>query len=174
VISDANWGAYAKAVVDIDPPGRAGFRISPRPKGEVGLWPPWLSAPLFVITAWNPGTDRPKDTVNRARQGSLEADLAQLGVDMWPAVGWDPDTHHREESVAVSGLSEEDAIEIGSLHGQDAIFGWTRTAWLILSCVDTRRHEGGWFLEALARPDRSTVQPPSDGWTAPGADARVL
>jgi hypothetical protein len=147
VISDASWTAYTKAVVDIDPPGRTGLRISPRPKGEVGLWPNWLRAPLFVITAWNPGPNRLEIELNRARQRSLEADLARLGVTVWPAVGWDIDTQHREESVAVSGLSEEDAIELGTLYGQDAIFGWTPTAWHILSCVDESHRELGWLLE---------------------------
>jgi hypothetical protein len=139
------WTAYARTVVDISPPGRATLRISPAPKGAVGSWPEGFRAEIFVITAWNPHSQPVDDSTNRVRQQALESELLRL--EPWPAVGLDPNSEHREEGVAVSGLSEIEAITVGASYEQNAIFAWTPAAWRILSCVDGRREEAGWFLE---------------------------
>ena len=146
---DDLWVSYAKTIVDVMPPGEAALRITPAPKGEVGTWPVRFTPPVFVITAWDPGVDRPEVAVNRERQRALEADLRQFTAELWPAVGLDPDSKHYEEGVAVSGIPEEDAIRLGSRYGQNAIFAWTPTAWMILSCVDARHHESGWIVEPI-------------------------
>lgn len=146
---DALWVSYANTVVDITPPGEPVLRIHPAPTGKVGTWPLRFTPPVFVITAWDPGLDRLEVVINRERQRALEADLRQLTADLWPAVGFDPDSKHYEEGVAVSGLHEEDAIRLGSRYGQNAIFAWTPTTWMILSCLDARHHESGWIVEPI-------------------------
>ncbi|MGP0032900.1 MAG: DUF3293 domain-containing protein [Acidimicrobiales bacterium] len=153
--SDTLWAEYAKTIVEIALPGAGGLRIHPAPRGTVGIWPAVFSAPIFVMTAWDPGADRLSVRANRERQATLEGELHQRSVELWSAVGWDPDSEHREEGVAVSGLSEEEATTIGARYGQHAIFRWTPAAWLILSCVDVRRHEAGWSIEPVAEEPSS-------------------
>jgi hypothetical protein len=139
------WAAYARTIVEITPPARAGLRIHPAPKDEVGVWPAGFSNEIFVITAWNPHSRELDGDANRIRQESLESDLRRL--EMWPAVGLDPDSDYREEGVAVSGLSEMEAITLGARYDQNAIFVWTPASWRILSCIDERREEAGWLVE---------------------------
>ena len=143
---DDLWISYAKTIVHVMPPGEPVLRISPAPRGEVGEWPHTFKAPMYVITAWNPASERLVESANRERQEALDAELRQLTLELWPAVGLDPDSSYREEGVAVSGLTKEQAITLGARHGQNAIFAWTPTAWRTLSCIDERRHEAGWRL----------------------------
>jgi hypothetical protein len=139
------WIVYARTIVEISPPARATFRILPAPKGEVGTWPPGFGAEIFVITAWNPHSQPLDDNENRVRQEALEAELLRL--ELWPAVGLDPDSKYREEGVAVAGLSEMEAIALGARYDQNAIFLWTPVAWSILSCLDKRREDSGWLVD---------------------------
>jgi hypothetical protein len=139
------WIVYARTIVKISPPARATFRILPAPKGEVGTWPPGFGAEIFVITAWNPHSQPLDDNENRVRQEALEAELLRL--ELWPAVGLDPDSKYREEGVAVAGLSEMEAIALGARYDQNAIFLWTPVAWSILSCLDKRREDSGWLVD---------------------------
>jgi hypothetical protein len=122
------WIAYARTIVEVAPPARATFRILPAPKGEVGTWPSGFRAEIFVITAWNPHSQLLDDNENRVRQESL-------------------DSEYREEGVAISGLSEVEAISLGARYEQNAIFTWTPVAWSILSCIDKRREDSGWRLD---------------------------
>jgi hypothetical protein len=139
------WIAYARTIVEIAPPARAPFRILPAPKGQVGTWPAGLGAEIFVITAWNPHSQPLDDNENRLRQATLESELRRL--ELWPAVGLDPHSEYREEGVAVSGLSEMEAVTLAARYDQNAIFSWTPAAWSILSCLDKRREDSGWLLE---------------------------
>jgi hypothetical protein len=144
------WIAYARTIVEISPPARATFRILPAPKGEVGIWPAGFGAEIFVITAWNPHSQPLDDNENRLRQAALESELGRL--ELWPAVGLDPDSEYLEEGVAVSGLSEVEAITLGARYDQNAIYAWTPVAWSILSCLDKRREDSGWLLDELSNP----------------------
>jgi len=114
------WIDYARTVVDISPPTQATFRITPAPKGQVGTWPSGFGAEIFVITAWNPHSQPLHDKENRLREEALESELRRF--ELWPAVGLDPNSEHREEGVAVFGLSEIDAINLGARYDQNAIF----------------------------------------------------
>jgi len=147
---DDAWTAYVRTIVDIGSPDRRLFRIVPAPQHDVGVWPQQFNGPVFVLTAWDPGVARYDIDTNRAHQKSLESDLRCLTMETWPAVGWTEYSDHREEGVAAAGLSEEDAVALGARYGQNAIFAWTPTAWLVVSCVDDRRHEAGWRLFELA------------------------
>jgi hypothetical protein len=144
VISDEAWAAYIQTEVTFMPPGRAHFTIRPAPPGIAGDWPLEFSPPVHILTAWDPGSERPGEDVNRARQGELEGELRALGLKLCPGIGRLPGSPHFEEGVAVSGLPVDDAIVLGARYGQYAIFQWTPAALITLSCVDARRHDGGW------------------------------
>ena len=149
------WASYRSAVVDLFPPGARPLRVHQRP-GPPGVFPAGLEEPAFVLTACNPGSAPLGDAANRARQAELVAALAAAFCRWWQAVGWDLSSDHREDSVLVVGLTEDEAVALGRRFGQEALYGWTRRSWSVVSCVDDRRDESGWSLtepeDPVARP----------------------
>ena len=106
------------------------------------------AGPVCVLTAWDPTGERPAEEENRRRQAALEADLRRLaGVLQWPATGVDPLTGHREEGVAVCGVSTADVAQLGGRYRQEAVFVWTPDEWAILACTGRRRVAFGWSLD---------------------------
>ena len=105
------------------------------------------TGPVHVMTAWVPGGERPGEVENRRQQAALELDLRGLAGVQWRATGVDPLTGHREEGVAVLGISTTDAARLGGRYRQEAIFVWTPGEWTILACVGGRRVASGWSLD---------------------------
>ena len=66
-----------------------------------------------ILTAWDPGEDRPGLEVNRRLGAELEAALRPRARRLLEAVGVDPDSEHREEGVAALGLSVDEAVALG-------------------------------------------------------------
>jgi hypothetical protein len=144
--SEDPWAGYARTVVEVaGPHGTLIVRAAPR--GVSGDWPWEAPDALFVMTAWDPGEERPDLLENRRRQASLEEDVGRLTDAMWRAVGVDPETRRREEGVVVGGLAEADALVLGARYRQDAVFRWTPDAWEIVACDDRRRVTLGWAAE---------------------------
>jgi hypothetical protein len=141
------WASYARTVVEISGPASQTLIVQPDPAGRAGAWPWPAPDPVHVLTAWDPGGERPGDHVNRERQASLEGDLRPLAHGLWRTVGVDPVTGHREEGVAVTGLADTDAVTLGARYRQDAIFRWDPEAWVVVSCADDRRLFLGWTVE---------------------------
>ena len=140
--ADDPWEGYARTVVEIArPPGTLTVRAAPA--GEVGAWP-WETDALFLLTAWDPGDERPGLHENRRRQASLEEEVCRLTDARWDAVGVDPETGRREEGVAAGRLSEAEATALGVRYGQAAVFRWTPDAWEIVACTGERRVVLGW------------------------------
>jgi hypothetical protein len=145
VTSDDPWASYARTVVEIMRP-EGTLTIRSAPEADPALWPWPTGEPVHILTAWDPGSARPGPADNRARQAALEDDLRQLTVAVVAAVGVDPVTGHREEGVAVCGVSESVVLALGARYGQDAAFAWTPTEWSIVGCRDGRRLTSGWTL----------------------------
>ena len=143
---DDPWASYGRTEVEIVRPSGGTFTVRPAARGECGPWP-WPSAqPVHILTAWDPGPERPGEAANRERQAALEADLRPVSGAFWAAVGLDPVTGHREEGVAVVGIPEGAVRALGARYGQDAVFAWTPVEWAIVSCRDGRRVALGWTL----------------------------
>jgi hypothetical protein len=143
-----SWAGYARTVVEILRPGLGHLVVRPARPGEVGAWP-WVSRqPVHVLTAWDPGDERPGDADNRIRQAALEAELRPLATAMWIAMGHDPVTGHREEGVAVRGVPEDAVVALGRRYRQDAVFGWSPAEWAIVACFGERRVVLGWSFGA--------------------------
>jgi hypothetical protein len=140
------WGPYQRTVVEILGPGATSLRISSAVDAEEARWP-WPDAqPVHVVTAWDPGLERPARDVNRVRQAALEAELGLRSVPLLAAVGVDPVTARREEGVAVRGLAEGEVLALGERYGQDAVFAWTPAEWAIVACRGGRRLASAWSL----------------------------
>ena len=89
---------------------------------------------LHVITAWNPGDERPTADENDQRNALLHADLVARGFDPLPALGSDPASTHAEASWAVVGMSDADACALGAKYGQVAVFRITAERQTVLGC----------------------------------------
>ena len=142
--ADDPWGGYARVVVEIVRHRLGILRVQADPTGGVGRWPWDSPEPVHILTAWNPGDERPGDVANRARQAELEADLTQLAPARWPAYGTIPGTAQHDEGVAVQGLEAEQVRALGARYGQDAVFEWTPDEWAIVGCRVSRRVAFGW------------------------------
>ncbi len=144
--TEEDWASYGRAVIDMAPPGRDSFRLVPADEGVVDPWPDGLVPPIVVVTAWNPDGVHLAPGDNEARAGRLIAELIGLGINYWPAVGRDLATPHREEGVALAGVTEAEGIALGTRFGQAAVYSWTPEALSVVSCTDNRRHIAGWHL----------------------------
>ena len=140
------WVTYARTVVEVFRPDEGDIVVGAAPPGQTGDWP-WPSPrPVHILTAWDPGGERPGAEENRARQAELEADLHEVTEAVWCTVGVDPVSGHREEGVAAGGVSEAEALALGARYRQEAIFVWTPDEWAIVACDGSRRVLAGWQL----------------------------
>ena len=90
---------------------------------------------IHVITAWNPGDERPSSEINEARNQELRAEISARGLEALEALGSDPNSSHSEKSWAVVGMTDEVAIELGKKYGQVAIFRITQSLQSVLGCL---------------------------------------
>ena len=91
---------------------------------------------VHVLTAWNPGDERPSREENDAANEELRIELVSRGLNPCRAVGADPDSEHAEESWAVHGLSDDEARAIGAAFRQVAVFRLTATDQTVLACFE--------------------------------------
>jgi hypothetical protein len=155
-VSDA-WDAYLSAEIRIDLPGGA-VRVLPAPVMQAsGEFPDPAGRPVAVLTAHNPGGISAGPAANAQAQALLESELASRGHRWWPSAGADPSWTHVEDGVAIPGISEAEALELGASFGQEAIFVLTPASRRLIDCVTGRRAVTGWVIVAeagLAGDDR--------------------
>ena len=89
---------------------------------------------LHVITAWNPGDERPSREENDRGNRALRDDLEARGLAPLSALGSDPSSPHVEESWAVTGLDDRTARELGAKYRQVAVFRITADTQTVLGC----------------------------------------
>lgn len=89
---------------------------------------------VHVITACNPGDVRPTNEENGRANERLRLLLIDRRYRPMSALGADPDSGHREESWAVSGMIDAEACEIGAMFGQVAVFRIADGAQTVLIC----------------------------------------
>jgi hypothetical protein len=145
------WASYARLIVTVQGP-TATFEIRAADLGVVGEWPTGLPWPLYVLTAWDPGSERPGVEVNRRRQGELEEELRPRAQGMWRAAGHDPVSGGRDEGIIVAGLEADEVLSFARHYGQEAIFEWRPERWSILSCGEEPRLDAGWALSSTEAP----------------------
>ena len=91
---------------------------------------------IHVITAWNPGDERPGSEINEARNELLRTDISASGLEVLEALGKDPNSTHAEKSWAVIGLDDSGAKELGRRYRQVAIFKISQARQTVLGCMD--------------------------------------
>jgi hypothetical protein len=148
-VSDAppreeRFAGYRRAQVVFAPCD--GERLTVRPAPHPGPYP-LATAPVHVLTAHNPGAERPGDAENRRRQAALEAELGAAGLTVVRAVASAPDGTHAEESAAVVGWDDAAALALARRYGQDALFRWSPAAWEVVPCDGGPPLRAGWTVE---------------------------
>lgn len=112
------WPYYRAAHVDIE---FEGGRLTYTPGGVVAL-PEGVRAPLWIITACNPGGQRREEAVNAEQNEHLRQAVSAAGWRCWPAVGRNAEATWTETSFAVEGAPPEEVLKLARRFGQDAVF----------------------------------------------------
>jgi hypothetical protein len=76
--------------------------------------------------------------------------LENEGLDFFRAVGSSFDGSYREESVAVFGLDDAQARQIGRRYGQVAVCAWRGPTWSLLSCTGDLQSDRPWCWQQLS------------------------
>ena len=98
------------------------------------------SFPAFVISACCPFSEPLDDVANLALHRSLQRRLQQLlgrpqaRCKMEEVVGRSPDGSWKELSWAVTGISEKEAVGLGTLYYQWAIFRFDENGRSLVKC----------------------------------------
>ena len=110
---------------------------------------PWDGS-FAIVTACNPG-EMLGASENRSRADQLQRCLkGDERVRRFCNIeGCSPDLGHREASLAVWGLSLEQALELGRLWKQNAIFWVDEDQLTVVGCRSGREVALGNFLERL-------------------------
>ena len=157
-----SWDAYTKAVIRLSMPD-GDIEVAPAPLGRtVGTYPEG-DRRIHIVTAHNPGGKPASATANDKGHARLLARIMDAELAHFPAAGGDRAWTHVEAGVAIVGLDDVQAREIGREFGRDAIFEWSSTALAILSCTERRVHYTGW----TATPVQTATE------TSPPPDAPV-
>ncbi len=108
------FAAYESTLVQAFQPG--GTWVDPRSacfeRGHGG----------YVMTAWNPGFDRPTATENAAANLRMHTELEIAGYEVWPCDGASPDGTFAEPGFLVWGMPRAEALEVARRYRQFAIY----------------------------------------------------
>lgn len=93
---------------------------------------------LHVITAWDPPNVPRTSSENDRANELLRSEIELKGLKVLNARGSDPRSSYFEDSWAVVGLDEDEAILLGRKFEQAAIFRITRNRQTVLGCDEER------------------------------------
>jgi hypothetical protein len=119
---DELWDLYAGALIDCEVDGRVRCLRGP----NAGPLP--ADAPIFVMTAYNPGGEDRDDCLNEVSERALERELSSEEVTFWSAKGRSRDASWSEPGVAAAGLDRTRACAYGLRYGQLAVYELTEDA----------------------------------------------
>jgi hypothetical protein len=130
----ARFAQYNNTVVEITRDDGRVVAVAPHrpaPAALTGL------LPLYVVTAWNPGAERPGAATNAAANRSLKRRLEQAGASQIleaRGVDADPRSDYYEDGFAVWDLTAAQVLDLAVEFRQDAIFEITAAGHRLLSC----------------------------------------
>jgi hypothetical protein len=127
---DHLWDLWADALIDCEVDGQV--RCVRGPNAHVLP----AAAPIFTVTAYNPGGDERDAALNAEGERALEQELVASGMVFWPATGHSADGTWSEPGVAVAGIDRSEACAIGRRYGQLGVFELTDTEVHVVRCND--------------------------------------
>ena len=129
-MNDDLLDVYLEAIIECEVDGRTwclrGPSAEPLPAG----------APIFVLTAYNPGGVDREEAENEVAERLLEGELAAAGVTYWPAFGHSRDESWSEPGVAVAKFDRAGACALGDRYGQLAVYELTDDEVRVVRCED--------------------------------------
>ncbi len=124
--------AYEQALYEVQlTTGIITFRVAAAPLGDLR---PLRGRSVTVVTAYNPGHDRPSEAENQRANGRLLSEIAARRWEHYPALGSSPDRSHVEPSLALLDLSEAESCALGQRYRQAAVFYWDGAAGRLIWC----------------------------------------
>ena len=78
----------------------------------------------IVLTAYNPGTERPSWAENEAANERLHEILVDSGYEVWPADGFSADGTWREPGWLAWGMPIDSGVAIAADFGQWAVYAY--------------------------------------------------
>ena len=113
--------------------------MNPAYQSTVFAWEGELPSSFVVITAFNPNGKRSSPlSRNRHQDATLKSVLIGRGLSPLRVTGMSPDGVHQEPGWAVE-LSEAEALELGRVFKQEAIYIIREGALYLTSCAHPRR-----------------------------------
>jgi len=125
---DAFWDLYIDAIIEIEVDGKKRCVRGPNAASLPA------DAPLFVLTAYNPGGEDLDGARNEAAERALERELSSDEVTFWPALGRSRDGSWSEPGVALAGFDRARACAYGKRYGQLAIYELTEDEVHVVRC----------------------------------------
>lgn len=118
---------YENAAFEVDFPGGTRlFRVGP--EGAPGI------EPFLLLTAWDPGHERPTLEENQANNARLETDFRQRGWRYLTARGRNAENTHMEPSFAVFAAPEDEILGLARKYDQAAVFAWDGSEGRLIWC----------------------------------------
>lgn len=144
---DERFRAYAESRLRFEHPALGVVEVRPDRQGHVaGRFPLPSEVTVHVVTSHNPGRQL-TDQENDERHERLTAWVDERPeLSAWPAAGGNSDWSHTETSIAIAGLSDDQACALGREFGQEAVFAWRESELVVLSCTDGVRVASGWAV----------------------------
>ena len=112
--------------------------------------------PMHIVSAWNPEGMPATFEQNELKHARLEVAVAKTTHHAMPVTLIGSNSHWYEHAMAISGLTDKQAIALGKRYKQAAVIRIDREGWHILS---TDMHEDftdtvtlGWRLEVRTTP----------------------
>ncbi|MBO6574452.1 MAG: DUF3293 domain-containing protein [Rhodothermales bacterium] len=124
---DRRWKAYQQTIITDS------FGVRWTGHGAVEELP---GDPIYGVTAHNPNGVPLSAMENEDRQATMLREVADHGWTYWPVVGSSQDGLLSEESVALCGLGEEQALALARKWEQIALFLLTNDDLMVISCAD--------------------------------------
>jgi hypothetical protein len=126
----AKWDLYLDAVIDCEIDDRMCCLRGP----DAEALP--ADAPIFVLTAFNPGGEDRDESLNQSAECALERELASEGVSFWSAIGRSRDGSWSEPGVALARFDRSRACAYGTRYGQLAVYELTTDHVHVVRCDD--------------------------------------
>jgi hypothetical protein len=127
-------GSYEDTIVTITLSDGSIYKTSKFAPSQTA-WP-FESDTIYVITGWNPRSQRLDARANKERNRQLAAILESRNIPKFHAVGNAIDNSWHEEGFAVSEVSIEEIKILGVHFDQNAIFEVTEFGITVIECLD--------------------------------------
>jgi len=126
--SDA-WFPTAMRIFD----GAQAFDVLPKATNDTSHIVAPFAGPVYVVTAWNPGGRPATLAQNEALQRRMDADVRHRGWHVRQTAVFDTELRWAEESTALLGLSEHDAVTLAREYAQPTLLKWSEAGVTVLT-----------------------------------------